>query len=1312
MSIANYAPYTLAGTGRIHTLRDLPAWQLDSYDVYVDDAETPLVFGTGYTVEWVSNTPDATSQAQIVRITLTTAPTSNVYVEYRGGLPFDTPFSQIGWDARKASKETEQVAQTALVALDHANKAQTHSEGHLDPNAVGTLQYQILQEALARTQADATEVTARTNADDTERQERIAADTAEENARTAADTAIRDALPSDATETTAGLARRATLSEVITGQRDGYITPSYILQATGRPGAYQDALIAVANAAADTRIHDRANEATASVPGVIRKETFTAAAPGVGDQALSSSVLLQVLTHTRDNAMKSAVANIAISATSGHTADGGFITGQQLQDAFLNTDNAATTQRLGLTQYATDAEITTGTAQNRSITPAGLKARLDAFTPSTTDVPDATTTARGIIEIATREEVIAQNSAILAVTPATLAAWEAEQGDRGGGGTTYTLPAATSSVLGGVRLADISSFNAGALPVADRPRVVTLEDFREVFGVSNTGGAVAQPSLVRATTTKEGLVRIASAIATDSATNNVAVPTVSQVRTALAGKEDTLADAVRVATGGTSGQLLSRAASGGTSWIDAPSGGGGGGTLGGEYEAIVTTRVNQNGNWQNITLPAGRSLTDYAAFEAAFDGTVVDGPVVGNISYDTVLAAGAHGAEIAFGLGANGFGSLRIQGGVLQWSIRNNAGHIAASSDFGLISLRGLRLAEIPADSGGGTGATTFAALTDTPTAASLRANPSEVLVTNVVGDAIVTQSLQAVVRDGVQTAGVGQTAVDNRVKSASNAMTTSTYGVGQLASGGDARALQPSDTGLINVDSLRQVINDLPSGTRLPTNLTELSSRITHIHDAGDTLYRASQTRVVQVAITNEGTGAGTVSGDQHTAAHTQPLAYSNGVITGWGELWAQTTTSVRIGRTLSRNQTLVGFLEGSNETAWMFINAAGQLTISADGTSQTIVNTGAGSLSVPADGDVINVKAYPAALGTDSIGFYISRVRGTTGVEAQTIEFTSGRAAFIANFRRNIFFRPTSGSYEVDRIVLSLDTGFRPDNDLVLTAVAANRTAEFFGLRYDGPGRTTFAETGDKDILGTLKAYNDKNELQNVVLDDDARLSGDGGGGGGGVNEARVEELIQSGSVIRLPSGTSATVVRALPDGTTVLFEGDSFVSFSDSNAFFAFGQLSKASFAPGVVRDYTINSPTLGTLLVQMRGGTILRKVSGSSFEILGSIAGYGVSAGGGGGGGAPTPVDISSGISGLTLTLPENWATSGKTWVYFRARISNGQTSTKMLLIEDINGVSSITNLRIWGNSAGGVWNRANRTITAGGNFTAFDAAYLI
>ena len=131
-------------------------------------------------------------------------------------------------------------------------------------------------------------------------------------------------------------------------------------------------------------------------------------------------------------------------------------------------------------------------------------------------------------------------------------------------------------------------------------------------------------------------------------------------------------------------------------------GGGGGGTLGGEYEAIVTTRVNQNGNWQNITLPSGRSLTDYAAFEAAFDGVVVDGPVVGNISYDTVLAAGAHGAEIAFGLGSNGFGSLRIQSGALQWSIRNNAGHIAASSAFGLISLRGLRLAEIPADDGGG----------------------------------------------------------------------------------------------------------------------------------------------------------------------------------------------------------------------------------------------------------------------------------------------------------------------------------------------------------------------------------------------------------------------------------------------------------------------------------------------------------------------------------------------------------------------------------------------------------------------------------
>ena len=221
---------------------------------------------------------------------------------------------------------------------------------------------------------------------------------------------------------------------------------------------------------------------------------------------------------------------------------------------------------------------------------------------------------------------------------------------------------------------------------------------------------------------------------------------------------------------------------GGVLTYEAPAGGGGGGgTLGGEYEAIVTTRVNQNGNWQSITLPSGRSLTDYAAFEAAFDGTVVDGPVVGNISYDTVLAAGTHGAEIAFGLGANGFGSLRIQSGVLQWSIRNNAGHIAANSAFGLISLRGLRLAEIPAD-GGGTGATTFAALTDTPTAEVLRTNSGEHLIVNQTGDRIVTQSHSAAVRDGVQTAGVGQTEVDNRVKSSDNAATLTTRGNVELA--------------------------------------------------------------------------------------------------------------------------------------------------------------------------------------------------------------------------------------------------------------------------------------------------------------------------------------------------------------------------------------------------------------------------------------------------------------------------------------------------------------------------------------------------
>ena len=771
--------------------------------------------------------------------------------------------------------------------------------------------------------------------------------------------------------------------------------------------------------------------------------------------------------------------------------------------------------------------------------------------------------ASGIVNIA-----FALNTSIISIHGINIAAGS---GSGGGGGTPYTLPQATTTVLGGVRLADISAFNAGALPVADRPRVVTLEDFREVFGVSNTGGAVAQPSLVRATTTKEGLVRIASAIATDNAQNNVAVPTVSQVRTALAGKEDTLADAVRVATGGTSGQLLSRAAGGGTSWIDAPSGGGNGGSTSG---GLTKTNLYANASTERRK-QSGTALTLSQSFKD-FDLLYVQAQSTGTRDIGFSFA---DPAEITVGTtdtGSNEMGvfvdnavSDRI---FIRWET-NTRVRIFFSARFRIVKIVGLNFAAGSGGGNGGTGATTFAALTDTPTAASLRANPSEALVTNVTGDEIVTQSLQAVVRDGVQTAGVGQTAVDNRVKSASNAMTTSTYGVGQLASGGDARALQPNDTGLINVDSLRQVVSDLDSryshagGTQLSNALHQWDTHLSTIHTAGDTVYHGGFNRAWELTITDRANRTGTFAGDD------EGLTFSGGNISGetskqYG-IWGFASTR----RMYPCEPADAGAVDGHRYAAgsnvgrvWVSTSSANRLQIHnpSNPTSATTITsvdnstgfdwttsvrtTGASQLAIEV------LKRRPNTPSDDGIEFLPTVIRADgTVVQCNNISFTSGWRAF--NTSRIHLFE-TGGTITIDRVKFALHNGYESHESFAEQVRGNADTPVAWATRTTGTGSDTQAYNGDFDFLGRLKSQDADGNLQLVVGDNDARLPPDpkdatagqliarasgggleyvdapsgGGGGGGGLS-------VETAAFSITPE-TTATAIAANPaSGATIL-------------------------------------------------------------------------------------------------------------------------------------------------------------------------------
>jgi hypothetical protein len=76
----------------------------------------------------------------------------------------------------------------------------------------------------------------------------------------------------------------------------------------------------------------------------------------------------------------------------------------------------ATTTAPGIVELATSAETITGTDTERATTPAGVDAAIAAAVGTT--VPDATATVKGIVELATSAEAVTGTDTVRAVTPA------------------------------------------------------------------------------------------------------------------------------------------------------------------------------------------------------------------------------------------------------------------------------------------------------------------------------------------------------------------------------------------------------------------------------------------------------------------------------------------------------------------------------------------------------------------------------------------------------------------------------------------------------------------------------------------------------------------------------------------------------------------------------------------------------------------------------------------------------------------------------------------------------------------------------
>ncbi|MDN3562116.1 phage tail protein [Vreelandella neptunia] len=103
----------------------------------------------------------------------------------------------------------------------------------------------------------------------------------------------------------------------------------------------------------------------------------------------------------------------------------------------------ATTTAKGFVEMATSAEAVAGTSTTHAVTPAGAKAAIDQHAQSRNH-PDATTTAKGFVEMATSAEAITGESTAHAVTPAGVKAHVANQLDSYGNTVDGRLAALAS----------------------------------------------------------------------------------------------------------------------------------------------------------------------------------------------------------------------------------------------------------------------------------------------------------------------------------------------------------------------------------------------------------------------------------------------------------------------------------------------------------------------------------------------------------------------------------------------------------------------------------------------------------------------------------------------------------------------------------------------------------------------------------------------------------------------------------------------------------------------------------------------------
>ena len=540
-----------------------------------------------------------------------------------------------------------------------------------------------------------------------------------------------------------------------------------------------------------------------------------------------------------------------------------------------------------------------------------------------------------------------------------------------------------------------------------------------------------------------------------------------------------------------------------------------------DYTAVKATfNVNRSGQHQDVAFWFGADgrVQDWSRWATA--NTTKGLAVASSLSSGRVLVfraddnryLGADGGWRASPGGGGDFGSFTPAEGDNAFEIVYLNGRLIVRHNGAEVNSVNLAVASQPDISGGNHGVY-LARVSGAggSTAATLRLDAM----------AIEDPDLEDILGEEMNGGGLDEAAVDARIHSDDNLAVpgSDTPGVVQVASVGDARARQPHDRGVVNVEGMDAALGGIPTGTQLSAAAADFHRKLGVEHTAGEIEYHGGFTKAWELTITDRPNRTGTFAGD------TDGLTISGGNISGetakqygiWGFRAA--------GALVTPSATLVQWTDtdsaGSNVgRIWISTNSAGRLLIHnpSDPTQSTLVasadrtsgfrfstQNSAGFASQIA---VEVLKLNPNDPTDDGIEFLPTVILPDGSVtQCNNIAFTSGWARFNT---RAVHLFETAGTIPIDRVKFALHAGYESHAAFAAQLAGNADTAVAWGIRTAGAGRNTPDYTGDFDFKGTLKAHNDKGELQAVVLNDDARLGSDGGGGGGGTPRSWVNQNV----------------------------------------------------------------------------------------------------------------------------------------------------------------------------------------------------------